>query len=160
MLHETGIFIYIYHKVKPNVGKDSVHGEFGIYTLQGTQVEFRNDGNLPRFLFKGCNTPSRLVQHIPLKGNIKIIDSKVRAARGHMDAKYGSSLQKYRFTGFKHRVYWDSRYTFLFIFPSHAVVRIVDETVRSASWRIEGWCVLSCFRCFLWSFCIFEIVFC
>ena len=77
------------------------------------QVEFRNDGNLPGFFFKGCNTPSRLVQHIPSKGKMKIIDSKVRAARGIWMRNMVVPCKKGQFTGFKHRVYWDSRYTFL-----------------------------------------------
>ena len=33
MLHGTGIFAYIYHKIEPNVGKYSTHGAFGVGSL-------------------------------------------------------------------------------------------------------------------------------
>ncbi len=33
MLHVLGIFTYMYHRFKPNVGKYSIHGAYGLYTI-------------------------------------------------------------------------------------------------------------------------------
>ena len=32
-IHGTGIFTYIYHKSKPNVGKYTIHGSYGIWNI-------------------------------------------------------------------------------------------------------------------------------
>ena len=41
MLHGTGIVTYIYHKLKPNVGKHSIHEAYGLQSLKQSQENNR-----------------------------------------------------------------------------------------------------------------------
>ena len=45
-IHGTRIFTYIYHKSKPNVGKYTIHGSYGIWKICANQRWDLNDNDL------------------------------------------------------------------------------------------------------------------